>query len=221
MVDGAFDFSVASDSEIQALIERATSGDAGPAATLIHGIAPFLRVRVARTLSRRRGQSVGRALRSDIEDLVQETFAGIFAHGGRTLRSWDPARGLGFLGFIGLVAERKVGMRMRTMKHNPWTEDPTATDALMILGGMTDVLALQIESRDLLRRILSRLRERLTPQGSRYFQWLFLEDRAVRAVAKETGVSAESLYAWRSRLTRLAREVYAELVDRAESPAAP
>ena len=33
------------------------------------------------------------------------------------LRSWDPARGLGFLGFIGLIAEREVGMRMRTMKR--------------------------------------------------------------------------------------------------------
>jgi hypothetical protein len=35
MVGGTFDFAVASGSEIHALIDRETSGDADPAATLI------------------------------------------------------------------------------------------------------------------------------------------------------------------------------------------
>ena len=213
MAGRAFDFSVAGASEIQALIDQAASGDPGAAATLVHGIAPVLRARVARALSRRGGQSRGRVVWQDVEDLVQETFAGLFAGGGRTLRSWDPARGLGFFGFVGFVAEREVGMQMRIRKRNPWTEDPTAKEALTRLEGSTEGLALQIESRDLLRRLFARLRERLTPQGSRYFRLLFLEARSVQAVAEETGASAAALYAWRSRLARLVREVHAELGD--------
>jgi DNA-directed RNA polymerase specialized sigma24 family protein len=216
MVGGAVDFSVADSSQVQALIDLAAAGDAGAAASLVDGIAPVVRARVARALSRRQSQSRGRILRQDREDLVQETFAGLFDDGARLLRSWDPARGLGFLGFVGLLAEREVGMRMRARKRNPWTEDPTAKDALAHLGGASEGLALQIESRDLLRRIVARLGERLTAQGSRYFELLFLEARSVQAVAKETGASADALYAWRSRLSRLVRAVHAELADCAD-----
>lgn len=216
MVGEPLDLSVASDAEVRALIDRAASGDARAAATLVDGVAPLLRARVARALSRRWRQSAGRALVQDTEDMVQETLAGMFANGGRTLRSWDPARGLGFLNFLGLVAERRVSMRMRTRRRNPWTEEPTPVDRLMHLGGMTDDLALQIESRDLLRQIIGRLHQRLGPRGFRYFQWLVLENRSVRTVASETGASEQAIYAWRSRLIRSAREIRAELRDRAE-----
>lgn len=205
------DLAAAGDSQIRTLIERAASGERAASAALVAGIAPALRARVTRTLARRRGQSAGRVLRPDVEDLIQEVFAALFADRCRALRAWDPARGLGFLGFVGLVAEREVGMRMRSRRQNPWTEEPTADDSLQHLGGTADGLALQIESRDLLRRIVDRLRERLTPQGSRYFLWFFVEARSVRAVGEETGVSAEALYAWRSRLARAVREILAEL----------
>jgi RNA polymerase sigma factor (sigma-70 family) len=208
---GVFELSVAGACEIQALIERVASGDAGAAARLVDGIGPVVRARVARALARRHGQSRGRMLRHDLEDLVQEAFAGLFADGCRALRSWDPARGLGFVGFVGLVAEREVGMQMRARKRNPWTEDPTASNALMELGGASHGLALEIESRDLLRRIVARLAERLTPQGSRYFRLLFLEALSVRAVSEETGASTDAVYAWRSRLSRLIRSIHAEL----------
>lgn len=211
MASRAFDFTGAAASEIQALVDRALAHDTGAAATLIDGITPIIRMRVARALSKRRAQARGREVRPDLEDLVQETFAGLFADRGRALRSWDPARGLGFLGFVGLLAERAVGMQMRARRRNPWTEDPTAQDALMHLGGTTDGLAIQIEWRDLLRRIVAGLGERMSPQGRRYFQLLYLEARTVEAVAAETGASADALYAWRSRFTRLARDLRTEL----------
>lgn len=208
---GAFEFSVAGAGEIRALVDRVAAGDARAAACLVDGIAPVVRARVARALARRYSQSRGRMLRHDLEDLVQETFAGLFADRCRALRSWDPARGLGFLGFVGLMAEREVGMRMRARKRNPWTEDPTARDALQELHGGSEGLAHHIESRDLLRRVVARLGERLTPRGSRYFRLLFLEARSVQAVAEETGASADAVYAWRSRLSRLVSSVRAEI----------
>ena len=220
MVSRGFDFSRAAVTEIRTLVARAAARDAGAAATLVDGMAPVIRRRVACALARRRDQARGRALRPDLEDLVQETFAGLFADEGRALRAWDPARGLGFLGFVGMLAEREVGMRMRTRRRHPWTEDPTAEDTLMHLGGSTESLALQIERRDLVRRVVARLAERLSPLGRRYFELLFLDAQPVQAIAAETGASADALYAWRSRLTRLVREVRGMLDEHAD-PASP
>src|SRR5262245_46561893 len=118
--------------ELQAIVVRATSGDRGAAERLIESLAPVLRRRIARALARWRSR--GRGARHDLEDLVQQTLAALFADGGRPLRAWDPDRGLGFVGFVGLLAEREVGMTMRTRKRNPWTEEPMALDSLSNLG---------------------------------------------------------------------------------------
>jgi RNA polymerase sigma factor (sigma-70 family) len=212
----AFDFSTAADSQIQALLERALSGDAEASETLVDGIAPIIQVRVARVLLRRHGQAKGRDLRHELEDLVQEVFAALFSNGGRALRAWDPARGLGFAGFIGFLAEREVGMLMRTKKRNPWTEDPTMDTTLDTLAGVVESHEASVESRDLLRRLADRLTERLSPQGRHYFQLLYLENQPVKAIAEATGTSTDALYAWRSRLGKLLRQLHVELITEEE-----
>src|SRR5262245_46392622 len=114
--------------EVQAIIDRAICGDRGAAEQLIAGLAPILRRRIARALGRWR--SHGRGVHHDLDDLVQQTLAALFDDGGRALRAWNPERGLGFLGFVGLLAEREVGMTMRTRKRNPWAEEPITPDSL-------------------------------------------------------------------------------------------
>ena len=197
--------------EIQAMVDRATSGDRIAAALLIDGLAPVLRRRIARVLARRAWRARGRAMRDDLDDLVQDAFAGLFHDRGRALRSWNPGRGLGFVGFVGLLAEREAGMAMRTRKRNPWTEEPMPDDSLSNLRGATANLAVRLEARDQLRQLFERARARLTGSGRRYFEWLVVEGRSIQAVADDTGASAEALYAWRTRLTRLLREIRAEL----------
>ena len=203
---------------IRAIVDDATAGDDAAAARLIDLIAPVVRARIARLLALR-----GRGGGPELDDLVQDTLASVFEDRGRALRAWDPARGLGFLGFVGLLAEREVGMAMRTRKRNPWTEEPMTGDSLDRLHGATAAPVIRIEARDLLRRLFARARTRLTTAGRGVFQLLVVEDRPVGAVAAETGLSADAIYAWRARLTRLLRDTQRELerIQRAETARLP
>jgi DNA-directed RNA polymerase specialized sigma24 family protein len=192
---------------IRAVIERATTGDAAAAAWLVALIAPVIRGRIARGLARRRRGRVG----AELDDFVQDTLARLFEDGGRALRAWDPARGLGLFGFVGLLADREVGMAMRTRTRNPWTEEPTAAEALARLHAPAAAPNARFEARDLLRRVVAGVRGRLSPAGRGYFQLLVVEDQPVRAVAAQTGLTTDTLYTWRARLTRLMHDVHREL----------
>lgn len=197
--------------EIQEWVDRALKGDAERMDALVAALAPVVHTRAARAMLRRKQQSRGRDLRTDLEDLVQEVFAALFAREGRALRQWDPSRGLSFAGFVGFLAEREVGMLMRTGKRNPWTEDPTMDDRLVYLSGQDEGVLERIESRDLLDRLSERLRERLSPRGRQYFSLLYVENMSVQDAADSTGTTKQALYAWRSRLTKMLRELRNEI----------
>jgi len=200
------------DAEISAHVQAALTGDSEAMDALVVDLTRIVQLRVARVLARRRSQARGRDLRQDLEDLVQDVFAALFAHNGRVLRRWDPDRGLSFEGFVGFVTERVVGMTLRSGRRNPWTEDPTAEDQLHHLGsdGGVDVLR-SVESRQLLERLAEHLRERLTPRGRQYFQLMYIENRPIKDVAEVTGASTQALYAWRNRLTTLLRQLRDEV----------
>ena len=95
-------------------------------------------------------------------------------------------------------------------KRNPWTEDPTLTEEL---DGAEPGAGLEasIASRDVLRRVLRRLEERLSPLGRQLFDLIYLREQTVDEVGATTGLSADAVYAWRSRLRRLARGTLREL----------
>jgi RNA polymerase sigma-70 factor (ECF subfamily) len=190
---------------IRNLIDDAIAKDAGALDALVELVTPVVRVRVARVLARR-----GRRGSIDIDDLVQETFAHLFVDEGRALRAWDPARGLPFLGFVGLLAERAAKMAMRARKRDPWLEEPTEDDTLSQLGG-APIANAQIEARDELRRLLAVAEQRLSVAGFRYLQWLVLEDRSVDAIVLQTGSTADAVYTWRTRIKRLLNEIRVEL----------
>lgn len=211
------DFQIADEAEIKSCLARAFAGDRAAMNELVEGIAPLIQTRIARALLRRHSKAKGRSLRQELEDLVQETFASLLAHQGKALRSWDPARGLSFLNFVGFLAEREVGMVMRTGKRSPWTEDPTLDDTLVHLKGAVESHADRVESREMLSQLSQRLRERLSPQGRHYFQLLYVESRPVQSVAEETGVSLDALYAWRSRLGKVLRQLRDELLAEGDS----
>jgi DNA-directed RNA polymerase specialized sigma24 family protein len=172
---------------------------------LIRDVTPVVRARVARVLARR-----GRRAAADIDDLVQETFAHLFAEQARALRAWDPARGLPFLGFVGLLAERAARMALRARKRDPWLEQPTADAELSELCEPLPA-GPQIEARDELRRLFALAEQRLSDAGVRYLQWLVLEDRSVDAITLQTGATANVVYTWRTRIKRLLQELRVEL----------
>ncbi|MCA9555329.1 MAG: sigma-70 family RNA polymerase sigma factor [Myxococcales bacterium] len=202
--------------DFAALLGAGLAGDDEALARLVDLMAPVVHVRVARALRRRGREARGRDLRRDLEDLNQEVFVSLFDHGGRALRAWDPARGLHFLSFVGLLSERAVGMQMRSLKRNPWTEDPLDGGSLERVTGVTPSPQARVESRDLLHRIIDELQDWLTPEGRSYFQLLYVEDKSVAEVAETAGTTPQALYAWKNRLLKKVRQLRLALDDGGE-----
>lgn len=195
---------------IQAEVRRALAGDEPTLNRLVAMLTPVIQSRVARgLLSRRVGSASGRNVRQEVEDLTQEVFLVLFADGGKVLRSWEPERGLTLPNFVGLVAERQTASILRSGRRSPWKEDPTLPEDLdqaALDRGPEEVTA----SREQLRHLLHRLTEELSPLGRHLFDLLFLQDLPFEEVVRQTGMSPDAVYAWRSRLRRLARRLLDE-----------
>ncbi len=198
-------------------IDQALAGDEPALTRLVDVLTPVIQARTARSLlMRQTGTCAGRDIRQEVEDLTQEVFLVLFADGGKVIRSWNPERGLSFPNFVGLVAERQTASILRSGKRSPWTEDPTLTEELdeaAPQSGPDQVAA----SREELRLLLHRLHEELSPLGRHLFDLLFLHDLAVPEVVDRTGMNPDAIYAWRSRLRRLANKLLAEMSETAPS----
>lgn len=194
------------------LLRRALAGDRAAARGLVDVLSPVVHARVARKLLRSGlARKQGRELRQEIEDFVQEVFVALFAGGGRQLRAWDPARGMSLLNFVGLLAEHEVDSILRSGRRSPWSEEATKEESIERRAGSTDSAHGRVSSREILAKILERLRAQLTPAGIQMFQLLVVEERSVEDVCRQTGMTADAVYAWRSRLGKQAREIREEL----------
>ncbi len=144
--------------------------------------------------------------------MAQEVFLVLFNEDARILRSWNPERGLSLENFVGFVTERQVVSILRTGKRNPWKEDPTLTEQLDRTdpaAGPEDTVA----GRHVLRQLLRRLEEQLSPLGRQLFDLIYLREKTVAEIRQETGLRSDAVYAWRSRLRRLARKLLTEMMS--------
>lgn len=203
--------------DIASLARRALEGDPIALRSLVATLTPVIQARVARTLLARRSRLAGgRSVREEVEDLTQEIFLALFAREARVLRSWEPERGLSLLNFVGLVAERQVLSFLRSGRRNSWKEEPSLTgDELETEAPDRGPEEIAV-SREHLSRLLDRLRESLSPLGWRLFDLLFVQELSQSEVQAASGLSADAVYAWRSRLRRLAQKLAAEM---SETPA--
>ncbi len=193
------------------LVTRALDGDAGSVRTLVDALTPVIQVRVVRALRRSPVRSQrNRSARQEVEDLTQEVFVSLLADRGKALRAWEPERGLSLANFVGLLAQRQVASILRSGKRSPWTEDP-ADAAAIEAHAETEVAETRIESRELLARLLDKMREALSPRGLELFHRICVEQESVESIVTSTGMSAEAVYAWRSRLRRQVHAMAAEL----------
>ncbi len=190
-------------------LDRALAGDEAALARFVDLSTPVIQARVARRLLT---SAPRRDVRQEVEDMTQEVFLVLFADGGRVLRSWNPEQGLSLANFVGLVAERRALSILRSGKRNPWKEDPTldaGLDREAPQSGPEEVTA----SREQLRLLVARLYEELSPLGRQLFELLFIRDLAVGEVVRHTGMKPDAVYAWRSRLRRLAGRLVGELSE--------
>lgn len=195
----------------QARVRAALDGQPDAVRALVGTLTPVVQARVARVLLRRQGASRGRDVRQEVEDLSQEVFVALFAREAKVLRSWDPARGMSLRNFVGLVAEREVASILQSGRRSPWKEDPTLGDELDRRAGPSTDHAARVESKEMFLVVLERLRARLSPKGMDLFERLLVRQEDVKSVCAATGMSADAVYAWRSRLGKLVREIAGEI----------
>jgi RNA polymerase sigma-70 factor (ECF subfamily) len=178
---------------------------------LIMALSPIIRASVTREMRRRAGAR--RAFEQEVEDMVQTVLLALFTREGNALEAWDPdrCRGLGLEGFVSLVAARQVDALLRSRRRNPWTEEAVVSevfDESPVSRAGPETLA---GSRHTLVMVAARLRARVSPLGIKVFEMLFLQDRSPEDVGAALGLRTPAVHTWRSRLSRAAREISAEL----------
>ena len=199
-----------------ARIQKAIDGDRGAVRALVDELSPVIQARLVRSLTRRSAAAGERDVRQEVRDLTQHMFLLLFADGGRVLRQWDPARGSSLPNFVGLVVERETASILRRRRRNPWGEHPTEDEDFDRISAAAPGPESQTISRDLLRHVIVRARAKLSDRGLELFQWIILEERSVDEVCTLAEMTPEAVYAWRSRLARLLREIAAESMSEGE-----
>lgn len=205
------------------LVKRAIEREPEAVRQLVKSLSPVVHGRIAKALVRRRGPAGQRRdVAQEVEDLAQEVFLAMFDHGGRALRAWDPARGpLG--AFVALIADHQVFSIFRSGKRRPWTDDIDILTAPEPAASEAHNPEARTASKQALDSLLDRLRADLSVRGFELFTRLFVEEQSVEAVSAELGMSADAIYAWRSRLSKVvkalaARDLGDEMSETAGAP---
>jgi RNA polymerase sigma-70 factor (ECF subfamily) len=197
-------------------IRAAIAGDAGAIAELLSAATPVVQARVARALLRR-PESRGRDIHADVADLTQEVFVVLFTADGKALKAWDPARGLSFANFVGLLAQRRVSSLLRTRHAQSWA-DELDPDSLPEAAAASPQPESAAYSRELLSRLLERLQAQLSARGMELFQRLFVAQESVEEICAHMDLTANAVHQWRRRLAVAAQNALFELkVERGQA----
>lgn len=190
------------------------AGDRRAVAAFVRVMTPIVQARSAKAM---RGFAVeGSRARQELEDMVQDTFLALFSHDSKLLRTWEPKRGLSFENFIGLIAYRLALSKLRTHKSNPFTADPTLDENLESEQEPTPAFDTGVVQRDLMVKVVARVRAKLSPLGLSLFTALILEERDIEEVMMEQSMSRDALYAWRSRLLKSVKREYQTLMSESD-----
>lgn len=192
-------------------VQAALRGDRAAADALVLHLSTPIQRRVAGVLWRR-ARAGGRAVtRQEVVDLTQDVFVLLFERDGHVLRSWSSERGASLGGFVGLVAERYAVSVQRSGRKSAYKEFLTMDDEIFEGVGSSLDPEKVVGDRQLLGKLLDRLREELSPQGHRLFVALYVEQRSPDDVARDEGLTPNAVYLWRSRLKKRVRSLAEEL----------
>ncbi len=197
----------------KALVARALARDADAVRALVRELTPVIHARVGRIALRRRSLAQGRDIRGFLADVTQDVLLDLFRDDARLLRSWDPERGMGLRGFVGLIAEQRAISILRVRKRNPWSEELGAEAALEGEMAVDDDPEEALLSQELAARLLDHVRCEVSPLGYDLFRRLILDERPIAEVCQDTGMSTSAVQAWSSRLKRLVVRFAKELLS--------
>jgi RNA polymerase sigma-70 factor (ECF subfamily) len=168
-------------------------------------LEPVFRVRIAKVLL-----AAGDASRRDVEDLCQDTFVALLVDDGRLARLWDPASGLSFENYAGLKARHLAIDYVRKKRDVLWLDDEPCESLEPKVDSCLSPERVVVTN-DFLSKVFEKLRAELSEFGRKILELLFVENREVAEVCRIMGMTAESVYAWRSRLGRRIEEIAAAM----------
>lgn len=206
------------------LVERALRREPEALRELVERLRGTVQSEVGRVLERYAPARRAGSVRQELEDLMQEVFAGLFADDARALRLWRPEGGRSLEVFVRWYARRQAISILRTGKRSPWTEEAMPDEALesATLDLEDGAVERSIEAQDLLEKILDRLPTVLSPEQLRLFELAFVEEQSVEALCATFDVGRGVIYQRLTRLRRivrrLANEVLAETGDGEPAP---
>ncbi len=208
------------------LVQRAIAREPEAVRAFVKSISPVVHGRIAKALMRRRGPAGQRRdTAQEVEDLAQEVFLALFDNGARALRAWDPDRApLG--AFVALIADHQVYSIFRSGKRRPWSDDIDILTAPEAAAPSASNPETRAASKQALDALLDRLRADLSVKGFELFTRLFVDEQSVETVSAELGMSADAIYAWRSRLSKVVKNLAtqasaAEMSEAAGLPRTP
>lgn len=193
----------------QALLERALQRDPASVRRLVRYLEPTLLLRANSLLGYGRGGG-----REEAMDLVQAAWRELIRDEWRILRNWQPERRVRLRAYVGVVASNRMVSELRRMGSGP-EQRVTEPEELNRLAALVDSLEDRISDRQWLEVIVTELRSRLTGQGARAFEVLYLEELSIEEAARRTDLTKASLYSYRRRIKQLVRAIAAE-IDRHE-----
>jgi len=200
--------------EEQALVDACALGDRVAQRRLILAYHRPVRQAIG-FLSVARSGTVGEA---DVEDAVQQSFLTFFAHDGQVLRQWAGLSSLRT--YLCRIAER-IGIRhfrriltnrgrFRLSLDAPPSDGSSGSrlDRIEVEGEThVDLDLVQVEERERIRHLIL---ERLSEKGRAYYDYLFVQELDVAAIARIEETNANNVYQWKNRIVRLARDVLLE-----------
>jgi RNA polymerase sigma factor (sigma-70 family) len=190
-------------SEEHALVQRVLMGDHDAGARLVERLTPIIRARVVRSVSER----ARRDGRVHVDDVVQDVFVRLFAHGGRALRAWRCNGGLTLSGFAALLAQRQAATALRSSERRAARElchDPADLDAAGATRAPNSEVRIAL-SHDA-RRLIALVHEQLGHRGREVFQRLYVHTDSPQAISEALDMTLTAVYQWRRRLATLVRE---------------
>jgi RNA polymerase sigma-70 factor (ECF subfamily) len=204
------------------LLSLALARDPIAVRRLVSALTPIIQARVARALLRLRStRRQNRNPAEEVRDMTQEVFASLFADDAKALRAWQPSRGLSLVNFVGLIAEHQVASIFRSGRRRPWSEEIVVDNDFDSHDDEASGPEQSVATAQLYGLLLDRMRAELTPRGFELFQMLFLDEKPVEAVCAAMGMTADSVYQWRSRLPKLVRKVHSAIEAEHASLEAP
>ena len=208
-------------------LSSAIRGDEEAVRHFVHAFSPLIQVRIGRVLLRYKKDMSTSQIRQETEDLCQETFVQLFTDGARVLQSWDAHKGLSLTNFIGLIAERVAFSWARTGRKNAWREMAMEGNTLerkadravenhfenraMSEGASSPES--QVANRETLERVIVRFKAELPPNGLQVFYLIYLQGKTVEEVSQIMNIQPDTVYSWRSRLMKRAKEILLDLSD--------